>query len=62
MASTKKNTSLDSFAWLIHKEIERYLTEHLSDYEIWVQERTTACKQEGDDKTQGSNIQPSKSA
>ena len=62
MASTKKNTSLETFAWLIHKEVERYVAEHLSDYESWVQERATACKQEGDYKKQGSNIQSSKSA
>ena len=62
MANKQLNTTLETFAWLIFEEVERYVNEHLEEYETWVQERTTACKQEGDDKTQGSNIQPSKSA
>ena len=62
MANKQLNTTLETFAWLIFEEVERYVNEHLEEYETWVQERATAYKQEGDDKTQGSNIQPSKSA
>lgn len=62
MESTKKNTSLETFAWLIHKEVDRYVNEHLSDYEKWVKKQSAVCKQECDDKTQDSNIQSSKSA
>jgi len=30
----------DTFAWLIFKEVERYVNEHIDEYELWAQEHT----------------------
>lgn len=36
MAKQQQNKKLlDSFAWLIHKEVEQYVNEHIAEYELW---------------------------
>ena len=58
MANVKKNTWLDTFAWLVHKEAERYIAEHQEEYQTWVQDRAKAIN----NKTDCSGNSKSKSA
>lgn len=36
MAKEQENNCLDTFAWLIHKEVEQYVNEHLDEYKEWL--------------------------
>ena len=36
MGNAQPNSSIDTFAWLIHKEVEAYVNENLADYEQWL--------------------------
>ena len=37
MAKNKENECFARFAWLIYKEVERYVNTHKTEYEIWAQ-------------------------
>ena len=48
--TSKKNNCFDTFAWLIHREVENYINSHINEYENWRQERAADSK--GEDKAE----------
>jgi len=45
MAEVKKNT-LDTFAFLVHREVDRYVHENIEAYERWVLTQSADSKSE----------------
>ena len=41
MSEEQLNTPFDSFAWLIYKEVEKYINDNEDDYKAWVQGNKT---------------------
>lgn len=40
MAKEEINKDFDTFAWLIYKEVEKYINENEDEYNVWVQRQT----------------------
>ena len=36
----KQNNCFETFAWLIHKEVESYVNEHEKEFNLWSESRT----------------------
>jgi len=40
VAKEEINKDFDTFAWLIYKEVEKYINENEDEYNVWVQRQT----------------------
>lgn len=41
----KQNNCFETFAWLIHREVESYVNEHEKEFKLWSDSRTAIKEQ-----------------